>query len=206
MAECDVAVVGLGYVGLPLVREATLAGLRVCGLEKSAERLRSLRAGSSYMNDVSDAELAAALASGRFTPTADEECLAAARTIVICVPTPLRDSIPDLTAVLTAGAAVGRRMRPGTLVALVATRCAGTTEEVLQPLLEQPGRRAGQDFHLAFSPERIDPGNARFGLRNTPKLVGGVTPACAAAARDFYARLVDQVVTVSSPKIAEMAK
>jgi len=206
MAECDVAVVGLGYVGLPLVREATLAGLRVCGLEKSAERLRSLRAGSSYMNDVSDAELAAALASGRFTPTADEECLAAARTIVICVPTPLRDSIPDLTAVLTAGAAVGRRMRPGTLVVLESTTYPGTTEEVLQPLLEQPGRRAGQDFHLAFSPERIDPGNARFGLRNTPKLVGGVTPACAAAARDFYARLVDQVVTVSSPKIAEMAK
>ncbi len=165
----------------------------------------ALRAGCSYVDVVLDAEVVEALSLG-FRPSLDPAVLSSADTIVICVPTPLRDSMPDLTDVLAAGAAIAERMRPGVLVVLESTTSPGTTEEILLPLLRAGGRRVGEDFHLAFSPERIDPGNRRFGLRNTPKVVGGVTSACTRAAEDFYAQLVDTVVTVSSPTVAEMTK
>jgi UDP-N-acetyl-D-glucosamine dehydrogenase len=205
-AKYDLAIIGLGYVGLPLAIEATVAGMRVAGLDQDAERIQALGAGTSYVDDISGEQIRGALESGRFTPTEDPGCLGLASTIVICVPTPLRNSIPDLSAVLAAGEAAGRRLRPGALVILESTTYPGTTEEMLLPLLERPDRRVGQDFHLAFSPERIDPGNARFGLRNTPKVVGGVTESCARAAERFYARLVEKVVPVSSPRVAEMTK
>jgi nucleotide sugar dehydrogenase len=198
-------VVGLGYVGLPLVVEAVQAGLQVHGLDRDTSRVAGLASGRSHIDDITDEQVAKALAAG-FVPTSDPECLAFADIVVICVPTPLRDSTPDLAAVRAATKQIARYIRPGTLVVLESTSYPGTTTEVLLPALEEGGRRVCRDFHLAYSPERIDPGNARFSLRNTPKVVGGVTPACTDVAVRFYERLTDCVVRVSSPSVAEMTK
>jgi nucleotide sugar dehydrogenase len=205
MSQRSLAVVGLGYVGLPLAVAAERAGFRVFGVEQDANRVETLRTGRSYVDDVPDAEVAEAL-RGNFRPSLDSAALATVDTIVICVPTPLRDAVPDLSAVRDAGAVIAERMSPGALVVLESTTSPGTTEEMLLPLLSAGGRQVGEDFHLAFSPERTDPGNRRFGLRNIPKVVGGVTPACTRAAESFYSQLVDTVVTVSSPAVAEMTK
>jgi UDP-N-acetyl-D-glucosamine dehydrogenase len=146
------------------------------------------------------------LAAG-FTPSRDEAILDGAQTIVICVPTPLSaDGGPDLTAVRLAAQTVARHLDPGTLVVLESTTYPGTTEEVVRPVLEDSGLTAGEDFHLAFSPERIDPGNPIYGVRNTPKIVGGLTPACAGAAAAFYGKFVDEVVQAKGTREAEMAK
>src|SRR5262245_20340272 len=205
MHDVELVVVGMGYVGLPLALEAAGAGMRVHGLDCDGERIEALQAGRSYIDDVPDDRLGEALAAG-FTPTTDPQCLTAADTVVICVPTPLRESVPDLTAVLSATGTVAERLCRGALVVLESTTYPGTTEEVVLPRLSRGGRRVGVDFHLAFSPERIDPGNPSFGLRNTPKIVGGVTDACFRAAAAFYGRLVDEVIRVSGPAVAEMAK
>ena len=179
MERRSLVVVGLGYVGLPLAVAASGAGMRVHGLDSDAGRVRGLSAGLSHVDDVGDAEVREALGQG-FAPTTDPSCIALADVVVICVPTPLRQSVPDLTAVCAAGEAVARWLRPGALVVLESTTYPGTTAEVLLPLLAGDGaRRVGADFHLAFSPERVDPGNERFNTRNTPKVVGGVTPGCA---------------------------
>jgi nucleotide sugar dehydrogenase len=202
----DLVVVGLGYVGLPLVREACRTGLRVGGLDRDARVVAGLAAGRSHVDDVSAGEVGAMLAAG-FTVSADESVLAGAGTVVICVPTPLSpDGGPDLTAVRAAAQAVSRQLRPGVLVVLESTTYPGTTEEVVRPILERSGLVAGVDFHLAFSPERIDPGNLLYGVRNTPKIVGGLTPACAAAAADFYGKFVETVVRAKGTREAEMAK
>jgi nucleotide sugar dehydrogenase len=202
----DLVVIGLGYVGLPLVREACLAGLRVGGLDRDPRVVADLKAGLSHVDDVSDDEVGAMLAAG-FTPSLDEAILAGARTVVICVPTPLSvDGGPDLTAVRGASETVARNLAPGSLVVLESTTYPGTTDEVVRPILEQSGLTAGQDFHLAFSPERIDPGNPVYGVRNTPKIVGGHTPACASAAAAFYGKFVDTVVQAKGTREAEMAK
>ncbi|GAA4129044.1 nucleotide sugar dehydrogenase [Actinomadura keratinilytica] len=202
----DLVVIGLGYVGLPLVREACLAGLRVGGLDRDPRVVAGLSAGLSHVDDVSAAEVERMLAAG-FRPSADEDVLDGARTVVICVPTPLsEEGGPDLTAVRGAGEAVARHLEPGTLVVLESTTYPGTTEEVVRPILETSGLTAGEDFHLAFSPERIDPGNPVYGVRNTPKIVGGLTPACASAAAAFYGKFVDQVVQAKGTREAEMAK
>jgi nucleotide sugar dehydrogenase len=205
MPQHQLVVIGLGYVGLPLAMEALRADMRVTGLDRGIQRIQALTDGRSYIDDISDAQLRDALSNG-FQATDAPACLSTADTIVICVPTPLRDSVPDLTAILAAGTAVASWMRSGTLVVLESTTSPGTTTDILLPLLQDGGRTVGSDFHLAFSPERIDPGNNRFGLRNTPKVVGGVTEACTRAATDFYSRLVDRVVPVSSPTVAEMTK
>jgi UDP-N-acetyl-D-glucosamine dehydrogenase len=205
--EIDLLIIGLGYVGLPLAREAAFSGLRVVGYDLKLEVVTRLNAGHSHVGDISDEDLQAMLARG-FRAAAREDEVQHPDTIVICVPTPLSaDSLPDLTAVRGAAEMAGRLLRPGMLVVLESTTYPGTTDEVIRPLLEQAsGLTAGTDFHLAFSPERIDPGNAEYGLRNTPKVVGGQTPACADAAASFYGKLCDQVVRAKSAREAEMAK
>ena len=200
-------ILGLGYVGLPLAQEATRSGLLIVGLDSSDRVVSGLNAARSHVDDLSGEAVAEMLAAG-FTATKDPAVVADAATVVICVPTPLsEDGGPDLSAVRGAGEAVARHLRPGTLVVLESTTYPGTTEEFLLPILEAgSGLRAGVDFNLAFSPERIDPGNATFGVRNTPKVVGGFTPACTERAAAFYGRFVDQVVRARGTREAEMAK
>lgn len=202
----DVAVIGLGYVGLALATEASRAGLRVLGYDVEPGVVEGLTSGRSHVHDVSDSEVAEMLAGG-FVATTDASRLSTAETIVICVPTPLNDDDgPELDAVTRAATAVSRTLRAGVLVILESTVYPGTTAEVVAPMLEQSGLRAGVDFNLAFSPERIDPGNKTFTLRNTPKIVGGHTPACADAAHAFYGKFVDTVVQAWGTREAEMAK
>ncbi|MEX2620771.1 MAG: nucleotide sugar dehydrogenase [Egibacteraceae bacterium] len=204
----DLVVVGLGYVGLSLVQAAVHAGLAVAGLDTDTEKVAALNSGRSYVDDLSDDEVAALGAAG-FRATTDPAVLGQAACIVICVPTPLNvdDGAPDLAAVRAAAGAVAERLRPDVTVVLESTSYPGTTEEVLVPLLEAgSGLRAGVDFHVAYSPERIDPGNPVYGLANTPKVVGGLTPACTDAAETLYAKFVGQVVRVKGTREAEMAK
>jgi nucleotide sugar dehydrogenase len=202
----DLVVIGLGYVGLPLVREACRAGLQTGGLDRDARVVAGLKAGLSHIDDVSPAEVEDMLEAG-FAPSLDEDVLDGARTIVICVPTPLSpDGGPDLAAVRGAAETVAAHLEPGALVVLESTTYPGTTDEVVRPILETSGLVAGEDFHLAFSPERIDPGNTVYGVRNTPKIVGGLTPACASAAAAFYGKFVERVVQAKGTREAEMAK
>jgi UDP-N-acetyl-D-glucosamine dehydrogenase len=202
----DLVVIGLGYVGLPLAREATRAGMSVVGLDIDTDVVDRLNQGQSRIDDITDEDVADMVASG-FRATTDESVIAQAAVAVVCVPTPLsRDGLPDVGAIRSAMTAVSRALHPGLLVILESTTYPGTTDEEVRPILEQSGLRAGVDFHLAFSPERIDPGNAQFGARNTPKVVGGLTPACADRAEAFYGRFVDTVVRTKGTKEAETAK
>ena len=199
--------IGLGYVGLPLAIQAVRSGFRVTGYDTSEQKVAGLMAGRSHIDDMTDADVAEMLEAG-FRATADETALDAQDVIVICVPTPLSEADgPDLSAVRAAAQTAGHLLRAGTLVSLESTTYPGTTEEVIRPLLEKvSGLAAGIDFSLAFSPERIDPGNPVYGFRNTPKIVGGLTPSCTDAAEAFYARICDQVVRAKSSREAEMAK
>lgn len=202
----DLVVIGLGYVGLPLAQEATRAGLTVTGLDISPAVVEGLNSGRSHVDDLSDHDIRAMLEGG-FVATSDASVIADAATVVICVPTPLTsDGGPDLATVLSASRSIAEHLRPGHLVVLESTTYPGTTDDEVRPLLEASGLMAGIDFHLAFSPERIDPGNQAFGLRNTPKVVGGHTPECTQAATEFYKRVVDTVVPVGGTREAEMAK
>jgi UDP-N-acetyl-D-glucosamine dehydrogenase len=200
------AVIGLGYVGLPLALAALRAGVRVVGYDISANVVGNLRNGRSHIDDVSDAELVEMLSLG-FEPTSEPSDLDNVDTYVICVPTPLtKDGQPELTAILGASEAVSGALRPGNLVVLESTTFPGTTEEIVGPILERSGLRAGLDFHLVFSPERVDPGNAEFGITNTPKIVGGLTAECSKAAERFYGQFIEKVVVASGTREAEMAK
>ena len=203
----DVLVIGLGYVGLPLAIAATRSGFRVTGLDLNAEKVAGLMAGRSHVDDLSDDDVAEMLSRG-FRATADEVEAGPQDVIVICVPTPLSEADgPDLSAVRAATATAGRLLKAGTLVSLESTTYPGTTEEVVRPLLEKTsGLTAGLDFSLAFSPERIDPGNPVYGFANTPKIVGGLTPSCTDAAEAFYGQICEQVVRAKSAREAEMAK
>jgi UDP-N-acetyl-D-glucosamine dehydrogenase len=203
----DLLVIGLGYVGMPLAREATLAGLSVVGFDLNEQVVAGLNSGRSHVDTVSDADVAEMVAGGFRATTAETET-GAPETIVICVPTPLSpDHIPDLSAVREAAELTGRILRPDMLVILESTSYPGTTDEVVRPLLEKiSGLTAGLDFYLAFSPERIDPGNTTYGLRNTPKVVGGHTETCADAAMRFYGKVCDEVIRAKSTREAEMAK
>src|ERR1700755_557123 len=207
MPAQDVLVIGLGYVGLPLAVQAVRAGFRVIGFDTSAEIAAELNAGRSHVDDVSATEVGDGRARG-FRVTSDEAEIGPQDVIVICVPTPLSQADgPDLGAVRAAAEAAGRLLRPGTLVSLESTTYPGTTDEVVRPLLEKTsGLTAGIDFSLVFSPERIDPANPVYGLVNTPKIVGGVTPSCADAAAAFYGQICEQVVRAKSAREAEMAK
>jgi nucleotide sugar dehydrogenase len=202
----DVVVVGLGYVGLPLAQAAVGAGLSVAGLDTNAAVVASLAAGRSHVDDLSDEDLSKMVCAG-FEPTTDASCLADTAAVVVCVPTPLgAEGGPDLTAVRDAMTELARHLRPGTLVVLESTTYPGTTDEVVRPILESRGLRAGVDFPLAFSPERVDPGNTAYGISNTPKVVGGHTPACTEAATAFYSLFVDTVVPTRGTREAETAK
>jgi UDP-N-acetyl-D-glucosamine dehydrogenase len=202
----DLAVIGLGYVGLPLADAAVRGGLSVLGFDVNETVVRNLNDGHSHVDDLSDADVRRMLAVG-FRATAAERELADAEAIVVCVPTPLtEDAGPDLRAVRAATNTVARHLRPGMLVVLESTTYPGTTDEVVRPLLEQNGLVAGRDFNLAFSPERIDPGNSNFGIRNTPKVVGGHTAECTERASSFYGRFIDTVVQAGGTREAETAK
>lgn len=202
----DLAVIGLGNVGLPLVVEAHRSGLRVLGVEVNSKKVQSLLSGHSYVEGVSDEEIKSAL-DGGFLPTVDNTELAHAGAAIICVPTPLRDQVPDLSAIKEAGMAVGSHLEPGELVILQSTSYPGTTQDMLQPLLEQhSGLRAGEDFFLAFAPERIDPGNPVYNLRNTPKIVAGIDQASTERAAELLGKICDDIVILPGPREAEMAK
>ena len=205
MAGAGVAVIGLGYVGLPLAARAVECGLTVIGVDVSRVVVDGLRAGRSHVDDISDAQVQRMLDQG-FRPLLTDDA-PTADVHVICVPTPLgADGGPDLTAVRSAGAWIARKLKPGALVILESTSYPGTTEDVLLPILQESGLQGGRDFHLAFSPERIDPGRSTHSYRTVPKVVGGLTPACRDAAVAFYSPLVDTVITTRGLREAEMAK
>ncbi|HEY6498542.1 MAG TPA: nucleotide sugar dehydrogenase [Streptosporangiaceae bacterium] len=205
--QVDLLVIGLGYVGLPLVQEATNVGLTVVGFDIGQGVVDGLNGGRSHIDDLSDADVQRMVDAG-FRATTSESETGDPDTIVICVPTPLSEADgPDLTAVRAASETAGRLLRKGTLVVLESTTYPGTTDELVRPILEKAsGLNAEVDFHLAFSPERIDPGNPVYGLRNTPKVVGGLTADSTAVAARFYGKVCDTVVEARSPREAEMAK
>jgi UDP-N-acetyl-D-glucosamine dehydrogenase len=205
--EDKVVVVGQGYVGLPLAVRAVEVGYRVVGFDVDERRVKRLSAGDSFVEDVPAEALAAALDSGRFEATCEPRACAGFDVAVIDVPTPLREGNPDLSHVESAATMLGRYMRPGATVILESTTYPGTTEELVGPILErESGLRAGGDFHLGYSPERIDPGNPRFGLTNTPKVVSGVDEASLTAVKGFFDRLVEETVPVSGTRTAELTK
>ncbi|WP_329326201.1 nucleotide sugar dehydrogenase [Streptomyces luteogriseus] len=202
----DLVVVGLGYVGLPLARSAAAAGLRVVGLDRSRRVVEGLNSGRSHVDDITDADVRAMREQG-FEAVDRADVIAGAAAVVVCVPTPLTEhGAPDLGAVHAAVDDIAAHLTAGTLVVLESTTYPGTTDEVVRPRLEAGGLRVGIDFHLAFSPERIDPGNPSFGLENTPKVVGGITADCTKAARALYERFVNRVVEAKGTREAEMAK
>jgi UDP-N-acetyl-D-glucosamine dehydrogenase len=202
-----VGIIGLGYVGLPLAVEFANAGFAVTGFDVDDEKTAEINAGRSYIPDVQAAELAAVVKSGKLKATTDMSQLGAMDVIDICVPTPLRKTRdPDLSYVITAVEAAVAALRPGQLVILESTTYPGTTDEVVQPRLEAGGLRADIDFFLAFSPERVDPGNKQYTTKTIPKVVGGAGPASTEAAAALYESVVSRVVSVSSTRVAEMVK
>ena len=206
-SSSKVLVIGQGYVGLPLAMRAVDAGHHVVGYEVDENRVKCLLAAETYVEDVASSELAAALATCRYLPTIDPSECANFDVAVITVPTPLRDGAPDLSYIESAAVTLGAHLRPGATVILESTTYPGTTEELLAPLLEQgSGLVAGSDFSLGYSPERIDPGNPRFKLKNTPKVVSGIDPASLAAVQGFYDTIIDETVPVSGCKEAELTK
>lgn len=205
--EARVAIVGLGYVGLPLAMEFIGGGFPVYGVDIDEDRVASLKDGTSYVQDVSDPDLQAALATGRFDITTDSSVLEESDAIIICVPTPLRKTKdPDITYILVAVEKVCSHLRPPQLIVLESTTYPGTTEEILVPQVEERGARVGEDVFLAFSPERLDPGNQFYTTKNTPRVVGGVTERCTEMACRLYQSVLETVVPVSSARAAEMVK
>lgn len=202
-----IAVIGQGYVGLPLATAFCQAKFRVIGLDIDKARVHTLNRGESLSPDVSSESLMALRRSGYYEASFDFTVLRDMDVIIICVPTPLRKSKdPDISYVLTSVEQILEHLRPGQLIILESTTYPGTTEELLLPLFEEKACAAGEDFFLAFSPERIDPGNRDFAVRDIPKVTGGVTPACTRLAAYLYSQIVDRVVEVSSPRVAELAK
>jgi UDP-N-acetyl-D-glucosamine dehydrogenase len=205
--EAVVGMIGLGYAGLPLAVAFAEAGFAVVGIDLRPDRVAALNAGRSYVGDVADSRLAAIVDAARFRASTDYAALAAADAITICVHTPLSpEKAPDPSAIAGAVRTLAPWLRPGQLIVLESTSYPGTTEEIVRPVLEEQGFTVGSDIFLAFAPERVNPGDKVFGTRNTPKLVGGVTPACSDLAAALYETIVDEVQTVSSPMVAEMAK
>ena len=205
--DAVVGIIGLGYVGLPLAVAFSEAGFKTLGFDVKPEVIDGLNAGRSHITDVTSERLAKLTGDGPFEATLDFSRLGEADAVVICVPTPLsKTDDPDLSFVVAAAEAVRSTLRPGQLVVLESTTYPGTTREIVQPMLEETGLAAGEDFFLSFSPERVDPANPIWHIENTPKVVGGLTPACHRLTTALYGEVIDTVVEVSSPEAAELAK
>ena len=206
--EAIIGVVGMGYVGLPLSVEFAEAGFPVLGFEVSAEKVEALHAGHSYVGDVPTEQLAKVVEAGRLDATLDYDRLGESDVICICVPTPLnKTGEPDVSFIMSVTECLQRTIRPGQLVVLESTTYPGTTRELLLPALTADGRlKVGTDFFLAFSPERVDPSNPVYKIKNTPKVVGGITAACSQMAKALYSTIIEQVVAVSSTEAAELTK
>lgn len=205
--EVIFAVIGLGYVGLPLAVTAAEAGIKVIGYDVDSSKIKEISNGKSYINDVSNERLLNVLKSGLFRATDDESIIKNADVISICVPTPLsKTREPDMKYVISAADTVSRQLRKGQLIILESTTYPGTTREILLPRVLKNGFEAGKDVFIAFSPERVDPGNVKFSIKNTPKVVGGLTEDCTQIAAEFYRLFIDEVYPVSSPEVAEMTK
>ena len=205
--QAKLGVIGLGYVGLPLAVEFARAGFAVVGYDVDERKVAELMAGRSYIPDVPSEHLAEVVSSGRFVATTDPKRLTDVDIIDICVPTPLRKTKdPDMTYVVQAVEATAEVLRKGQLIILESTTYPGTTVEVVQPTLAAKGFTPGVDFYLAFSPERVDPGNPQYQTKNIPKVVGGINEASTACAVAFYGQVMDKVIPVSSPSVAEMVK
>jgi UDP-N-acetyl-D-glucosamine dehydrogenase len=200
-------VVGLGYVGLPLAVEFATAGFSTTGIDLDERKIQLIRQGTSYIPDVPTEAVKSLRDAGKLDATTDFAVVTELDTINICVPTPLRKTRdPDMSYIVSAVESIAKYLHPGLLVCLESTTYPGTTEEVVQPLLEATGLKAGQDFFLAFSPERVDPGNPTFHTNNVPKVVGGLTPECARLAAALYGTAINTIVPVSSTRVAEMVK
>ena len=205
--KVKVGVVGLGYVGLPLAVEFARAGLKVTGIDLDTEKVKSLVEGKSYIQDVSSEDIRDLIKNGMFSATDSYDVVKDLDSLNICVPTPLRKTKdPDLTFIISAVQEVKKNLRAGQLIILESTTYPGTTEEILIPILSENGFTVGKDFFLAFSPERVDPGNLTYNTKNTPKVVGGITPTCTKLAVSLYRQAIPHVIPVSSTKVAEMVK
>jgi UDP-N-acetyl-D-glucosamine dehydrogenase len=205
--QARIGIIGLGYVGLPLAVEFAKAGFAVTGFDVDVAKVTSINKGHSYIGDVASEDVAAAVSAGKLSATDDMSKLHDMDAIDICVPTPLRKTRdPDLSYVVLAVDAVRARLKPGQLVILESTTYPGTTDEVVQPALEEGGLKAGKDFYLAFSPERVDPGNPTYTTRTIPKVVGGVNEISTELAKELYGSIISTIVPVSSTQVAEMVK
>jgi UDP-N-acetyl-D-glucosamine dehydrogenase len=205
--SAKIGIIGLGYVGLPLAIEFGKAGFTVIGVDNNPAKINKLQQGESNLLDISTTELKKLLKAKRLQITDSFASLKKADAICICVPTPLnKHKQPDLSYILNATAQIAKILRKGQLIILQSTTFPGTTDEVVLPLLSKTGLKAGKDFFLAFSPERIDPGNKRFSIKNTPKIVGGITPRCTELAKALYEQISPEVHAVSSPRVAELEK
>jgi len=205
--EARVGILGLGYVGLPLAVEFGAAGLSVVGFDVSEAKVARLNLGESYIQDVDGVRLKGLVDKGLIQATTDFTRIRDCDALIICVPTPLsKTKDPDLSMVVAATGRIAENMRAGQLVVLESTTYPGTTDELILPMLSEKGLKAGTDFFLAFSPERVDPGNPKFQTHNTPKVIGGMTPACGDAAKTLYSKAIEKIIVVSSPRAAEMVK
>lgn len=205
--SAKIGVVGIGYVGLPLSVEKGKVGYSVLGFDRSQPRADKINNGENYIKDVKDEELTELVKSGKLSATTDFSRLADMDVIIVCVPTPLTQNLdPDISYIINVTNLIAKTLKKGQLVSLESTTYPGTTQEVMLPILAKTGLKVGQDYFLAFSPERVDPGNARYTTKNTNKLVGGVTPDCLEVASTLYKQTILNVVSVSSPAVAEMAK
>ena len=206
-ADLTFGVIGLGYVGLPLAVEAARSGIRVLGFDVKEGVVRGINAGKTHIQDLTDEDVAEHVRAGRLEATTEFSRLAECDAISICVPTPLsKTRDPDVSFILAATDAVAGALRPGQLIVLESTTYPGTTRELLLPALEKTGMKVGKDFFLCFSPERVDPGNPTWHTRNTPKIIGGVTPHCTHVGQVFYERFIETMVPVSSAEAAELTK
>ncbi|MEW6232071.1 MAG: nucleotide sugar dehydrogenase [Chloroflexota bacterium] len=205
--SATIAIIGLGYVGLPLATELADLGYRVVGIDVDQGKIASIRRGESYLRDIPSERLSPLVQVGLLSATTDYDVLKATDVAFICVPTPYTAAkVPDISYIRAAAQGIAGRLRPEMLIILQSTTYPGTTQECVLPILATSGLRAGQDFHLAFSPERVDPGNRLYTVKNTPKVVGGLTPRCAELAALLLSRITPEVKIVSSPRVAEMTK
>ena len=204
--EAKVGIIGLGYVGLPLALTFAKSGFRVKGIDIDKNRIARLNNGHSYILDITSSEIKEAMKDGVFTVTADFSHIKKLDAVIICVPTPLyKTKEPDVSYIVAAVQSIKKYMKRGQIVVLESTTYPGTTEEVMLPILESEGLKEGRDFYLAFSPERIDPGNAKYDTKNTPKIIGGISKNSTDIARLLYEQAIDIVVPVSSSKVASFS-